>query len=187
MIEAAIMNRMKRHISLEESIRRFLRAANGGELLLRAVNMGSARIEMEMKRVQIVRMLVFNKAAALRQTGWRENQGALRAAWLAVWPGLCCTGQFRASVSTSLYIQAAHKWAVHNEEAIVRMGTEGKRRINAVDVKININSVQKALRRMQIWYDHSLVQVTDVQVTNADDASFTITPKSHREKPQAMT
>ena len=129
MIEAALMNRMERHIPFEESIRRFLRAANGGELLLQAVNMRSARIEMEMTRMQIVKMLVFNKAAALRQPGWRENKGALLASWLAGQPGLCYAGRFTTSMSKNLYIEAAHKWAGHNEEAIVQMETEGKRRM----------------------------------------------------------
>eukprot|EP00178_Gracilaria_changii_P014592 TRINITY_DN41036_c0_g1_i1.p1 TRINITY_DN41036_c0_g1~~TRINITY_DN41036_c0_g1_i1.p1 ORF type:complete len:839 (+),score=79.28 TRINITY_DN41036_c0_g1_i1:78-2519(+) len=130
MVEAAIINRLERQIPYEESIRRFMRARNGGALLLDSVNMRSSRIVMEMTRVQLEKLVIYNLVAAWRQPGWSPISNALRAMWLmGDHHAPSYLGRFTTSTAKQLYIQAARSWAGHSDEMIIRTATEGKARM----------------------------------------------------------
>lgn len=129
MLEAALINRLERHIPYEESIRRFLRAGMGGKLLLDSVNLRTERIEMEMTRAQHARMLSHNQETAWRQPGWQQDDRALRASWLSGAPGLCYLGRFTTSMSKPLYIEAALRWGGQTNADLVQVATESKKRM----------------------------------------------------------
>ncbi|KAI0558712.1 hypothetical protein FGB62_191g08 [Gracilaria domingensis] len=133
MIEAAVINRLERHIPYEESVQRFLSAQNGGWLLLKSVNERSERLTMEITRVQLEKQFISNIAAALRQPGcWRPNNMALKTVWMSGEERPLYLGRFTTSMSKQLYIEAADKWAGHSVEVIMRTASEGKSRMVVV-------------------------------------------------------